>query len=304
MKKCKYRTACKADILEAEPDVKKHEDRSYDNRYDSVSSHLIADSSGNILRCDQTCIYIKIFLQCLIQCFSFLKIQRTCFDHYLISSLHLGRLYILITCHCLNNRCYLGIDLLDIHLFIEGYIGRSTAGKLQTVIHGFVTDHITVDQHSYRSAKDQDNGNSKEDFSLSNEIYNLTFLGNTIEFRVTNTNCVYRINNKPGYNQCCKHGDHDTHCQRVGKSLNRTGAKPHQHTSRDQCCNVSIKNSGKRFAESTFDRCMDRKACRDLLTDSGVDDNIGIHCHTNAQDDTCNTRKRKGDIKGIQCDQH
>ena len=61
MKKCKYCTACKADIFETEPDVKKHEDRSYDNCYDSVSSHLIADSSGNILRCDQTCIYIKIF---------------------------------------------------------------------------------------------------------------------------------------------------------------------------------------------------------------------------------------------------
>ena len=304
MKKCKYCTACKADILETEPDVKKHEDRSYDNRYDSVSSHLIADSSGNILRCDQTCIYIKIFLQCLIQCFSFLKIQRTCFDHYLIGSLHLGRLYILITCHCLNNRCYLRVDLLDIHLFVEGYIGRSTAGELQTVIHGFITDHIAVDQHSHRSAEDQDNGNGKEDLSLSNKIHNLTLFGNAVEFRITDTNCVYCIDHKSGHNQCCKHGDHDTHCQCISKSLNGTGAQPHQHAGCDQCCNVSIKNSGKRFAKSTLDRCMDRKTCRDLLTDSGVDDNVGIHRHTNAQNDTCNTRKRKGDIKGIQCNQH
>ena len=49
MEKCKYCTACKADILEAEPDVKKHEDSSNDNGNYCISSHLIADSSGNAL---------------------------------------------------------------------------------------------------------------------------------------------------------------------------------------------------------------------------------------------------------------
>ena len=36
MQKCKYRTACKTDIFESEPDVKKHADCSYDNGYDRI----------------------------------------------------------------------------------------------------------------------------------------------------------------------------------------------------------------------------------------------------------------------------
>ena len=38
----------------------------------------------------------------------------------------------------------------------------------------------------------------------------------------------------------------------------------------------------------------------DLLTDTGIDDNVGIHGHTDTEDDTCDTRKRQGDIKRIQ----
>ena len=304
MKKCKYRTACKTDIFETEPDVKKHENCSYDNGYDCISSHLIADCGRNVLRCDETCIYIEILLQSLVQSFTLAKIQRTCLDHYLISSLNFCRLYILISCNCLNNRCYLRINLLDIHLFVECYIGRRTAREFQTVVHCFVTDHITVNQHSYRSAEDQNNGNCKEDLSLSNEIHCITSFGNTIKFRITDASCVYCIDNNSGYDQCCEHGNHNTHCQCIGKSLNGTGAKPHQHAGCDQCCDVSIKNSRERFTESTLDRCMNGKSCCDLFPDSGIDDNVGIHRHTNAQYDTCNTRKRKGDIKGIQCDQH
>ena len=41
-----------------------------------------------------------------------------------------------------------------------------------------------------------------------------------------------------------------------------------------------------------------------LLTDTGVNDNVRIHSHTDTEDDTCDTRKGQGDIKSIQCYQH
>ena len=44
MNQCKYRTACKADILKSEPDIQKHQNRSNNDGNDGISSHLIADS--------------------------------------------------------------------------------------------------------------------------------------------------------------------------------------------------------------------------------------------------------------------
>ena len=65
----------KADILETEPDIKKHEDSSNDNGNYCISSHLIADSSGNALCLDQRLIYIKLIHKCLVQSFTLIQSQ-------------------------------------------------------------------------------------------------------------------------------------------------------------------------------------------------------------------------------------
>ena len=126
MKKCKYRTSCKTDILETEPDVKKHENSGNKNGYYSISSHFVADSGGNTLCLDQGFIYTKLVNKCLIQCLTFVKIQGTCLDDNLICSNNLSRLYILISCNLFHYRCNLRINGLNVHIFVKGDISRST----------------------------------------------------------------------------------------------------------------------------------------------------------------------------------
>ena len=161
-----------------------------------------------------------------------------------------------------------------------------------------------MNKHCYRTAKNKDNGNNEEYFLLSKEIYYLTFFSSSVEFRIANSNCIKRVHNQSGYNQGCKHRDYDTKSQSISKSLNCTGPKPHQHTCSDQSCDISIKDRGESFAETGFNGISYGYTCTDLLTNTRINNNVGIHCHTDTQDNTRNTRKSKCDVKGIQYNQH
>ena len=108
------------DILETEPDVKKHENSGNKNGYYSISSHFVADSGGNTLCLDQGFIYTKLVNKCLIQCLTFVKIQGTCLDDNLIGTAYLGSLDICIAGYFLYNRFYFFIDLFDGVIFVEG----------------------------------------------------------------------------------------------------------------------------------------------------------------------------------------
>ena len=163
---------------------------------------------------------------------------------------------------------------------------------------------MRISKHRCRTAEDQDNGNSKKYFLLSKEINCLTFFCRSVEFRITYTNCIKCIYNQSGYNQCCKHGDHDTKGKCISKSLNSTWTKPHQHKGCDQCCNISIKDCRESFAETGLNRIPYWNSCTNFLSDSGINNNIGIHRHTDTKNNTRNTRKSKSNIKGIQRDQH
>ena len=127
VKKRKYRTACKTDIFETEPDVKQHENSRNKNGYYSISSHFVADSGGNTLCLDQGFIYTKLVNKRLIQRLTFVKIQGTSLDDNLVCSNNLGRLYILISCNLFHNRSNLRINGLNIHIFVKGDISGSTA---------------------------------------------------------------------------------------------------------------------------------------------------------------------------------
>ena len=56
--------------------------------------------------------------------------------------------------------------------------------------------------------------------------------------------------------------------------------------------------------ESSFQRISHALSLCHLLLHTGKDDDVGIHGHTDAKDDTRNTRKGQGHIKGIQYHQH
>ena len=73
----------------------------------------------------------------------------------------------------------------------------------------------------------------------------------------------------------------------------------------DCCCDqggdIAIQNCGQCLGETSLDRGFYAVSKTNLLLDTGEDDNIRIHCHTNGKDDTSHARKGQGNIK---CSQH
>ena len=85
----------------------------------------------------------------------------------------------------------------------------------------------------------------------------------------------------------------------MGKALDRSGALQAQDNRRNQRSNIAVQDSGQRFLEACLNGALYRLACANLLSDTGKDNNVGVHGHTDTQDNTCDTRQGQGNLKGI-----
>ena len=56
--------------------------------------------------------------------------------------------------------------------------------------------------------------------------------------------------------------------------------------------------------ESGFQRRVDGHAVGQFFFHAGEDDDIGVHGHTNAEDDTRDTRQGQSDVKRVQQHEH
>ena len=117
-----HRTGRKPYILEPEPNVEQHTYGSYDNCHYRIASHLIADRRGNTLCRNQAFIYIEALFERLIQRLPFIQSQFPRLDNNLVRSGNLLCLNIRISCHSLDNRFYLGINIRNAHILIKGHI--------------------------------------------------------------------------------------------------------------------------------------------------------------------------------------
>ena len=303
MKQCQNCTARKTDILETEPDICKHKKCSYDHGYNRISSHFRAYRSRNTFRCDQTLIHTEFLNQSCIQFFSFLLRQCTGLDNYLICAGYLGRLYILVSGNFLYNRCDIRINLLDIHIFIKCHSCCSSTGEVECIVQ-CCSIGLMMNCHCNRTTQDQDNGDNEKYFTFADKINKFTLFCTSIEFRITDSYCIQCIYHQSGYHQSCEHGNHDTKSQCICKALNSTGTQPHQNQCSDQGCDISVDNRTECFCKSCLDRSPYRVACCNLFLDTCINDDVGIHCHTNTKNDTGNTRKGKCNVECIQSDQH
>ena len=116
-----------------------------------------------------------------------------------------------------------------------------------------------------------------------------SFFALAVKLLISHSYRIQGIDQEPGNYQSSKHGDHNTKGKSLGKTFDGTCTQPVQNESCDQSSDISIKDSGKGFVKTIFQRCPHASSCRDLLLDTGVDDNVGIHSHTNRKNDTCNT---------------
>ena len=189
MYKSQNRTACKTDILKTDPDICQHTQSRNNNCHKSILSHFRTYCRRNTFCGDQSLVYIKIINHCLIEFFSFRLRQSTCLNNHLVCSHNLGRLYVFISGYFFYNRCYLRVNFFDIHVLIKGNCSCSSAGKFQTVIQN-ASICFLMDHHGYRSHKNQNQRNNKENIFLSNKIDAFSLLCSSVEFFILNT---YRI---------------------------------------------------------------------------------------------------------------
>ena len=158
-----------------------------------------------------------------------------------------------------------------------------------------------MQSHACPACHDDNDGKDEADVLLAKEVDDLAVLLGSVELRILKAHCIQGIQSAFGDEQRCEHGKHDTDSQGACEALNRTGTAEVQDCCCDQGGDVAIQNCGQCLGETSLDRGFYAVSKTNLLLDTGEDDNICIHCHTNGKDDTSHARKGQGNIK---CSQH
>ena len=117
--------------------------------------------------------------------------------------------------------------------------------------------------------------------------------------RIGHAKLIEGLDNPLGHEERRKHGQENTKRQGFGKALHGACSHNVKNQACDQCCDIAVDDGGQGLAESGVNGGADRIAACNLLADAGIDDDIGIDCHTNRQNDTCNARERQRHVKGI-----
>ena len=90
----------------------------------------------------------------------------------------------------------------------------------------------------------------------------------------------------------------------IGKALDCTGAENCQDSCSDQGGHVTVNNSGQSLVITVSDRSLHADTGCQFLTDTGKNDNIRVNCHTDRQEDTCDSGKCQCDIKAVEYQCH
>ena len=108
-----------------------------------------------------------------------------------------------------------------------------------------------IDSHNNKSAQAKCDRNDKEHFFLSEKIDRFSlFFYSAVYFRIADADSIERIYEQSCYNKRRKHRNDDTKSQCLCKSFYRTASSKPQYCSRDQCCNISVKDCRHRFMKS------------------------------------------------------
>ena len=161
-----------------------------------------------------------------------------------------------------------------------------------------------MQSHACPACHDHNDGKDKAEVLLSKEVDDLAVFLGSVELRILKAHCIQGVQGTLGDEQCSKHGKYDTDCQGACEALYRTGTTEIQDCCCDQGGDITIQDCGQCLGETSLDRRFHTASQTNFLFDTGEDNNICIHCHTNRKDDTCNTRKRQGNIKCSQHDEH
>ena len=90
-----------------------------------------------------------------------------------------------------------------------------------------------------------------------------------------------------------KDGGDDTDDERGGEALDRTGTEEEQHETGEEGGHLTVDDGGVSVAVTVLDGLADALAGLELFLDALIDNNVGIHSHTQRQDQTGDTWQGK-----------
>ena len=154
--------------------------------------------------------------------------------------------------------------------------------------------------HATDACQNDHERQSKVKLAEFQERPRLHILAASVEFRILKAHLIEAVQGKFGYKQRREHRKHDTDCQRRRKALDGTGTHKVQHYRCNQRRYVAVDNRGQCFLKTDLNRRFYSFASCDFFPDSGKNNDVCIDCHTDRQDDTCDTGQSQGNIKAIQ----
>ena len=100
---------------------------------------------------------------------------------------------------------------------------------------------------------------------------------------------------RPGARQCSEQTEHNANSKGCGETLHKTRSQEEQGRAADQRGQVTIHDRGKGLGEAGINRTDQGVSTTQLILDAFENQNVGIHGHTDAEDETSNPRQGQGD---------
>ena len=182
-------------------------------------------------------------------------------------------------------------DLLGRDRFLEGEGQLGAAGEVDAEA------ILAADSHADERGDDHGEGESQGEFLQAEEI-DLRGLDHLQHAElVDGGEPGHQVEEQTGQEHGGEQRGEHTDRQGDGESLDRAGAFPEQDHRHDQRGDVRVENRGISTVETEVDRVLDRLAALHFFADTFINQHVGVHGHTDGQDDTGDTWQGQRDVE-------
>ena len=299
---CQRKNGCrsKLDIPETYPDVDQHTENRNGKCPNRIYLHLPGNGTGNVFRYYLVFFNREFILNAVIELCPLFRRHRPCLYNDFIGSGNLCRLCGGISPGCFSKeRNHLLINLRHTHILIKGNRSGRTAAEIQIIVKDIACILLVHKKH-HKTEYDDQCGKTVSHFSETDEVDDLCFFLHAVQFRILRTEFIEGVEQRSRHKQCRNQGYNNTDGKGCCKASNRSRSAEVKHRSRNQGRNISVENSGKRLLKTCLDGLIRSLPVSEFFFDSGKDNDIRIHSHTDGEDDAGNTRKGKRDLEGLQ----
>ena len=157
-----------------------------------------------------------------------------------------------------------------------------------------------IQAHGTEANQDAEGGNQEDDLPLADDLEIVSRSSLAVKARIFGAQRIEDIHQCPGHEKRREHGQNDTDGQRLGKTLDGTGAQEEQDRGCDQGSHVTVDDSGQSLVKTDTDRAFYVGSGGYFFTDTCENNNIRVNCHTDGQQDTRDAGQGQGHVKAVQ----